>query len=307
MKNLKMKPFQIYFSMAFASLRVFSAMSSVDLPIQKSTVFREIKRTVDGTTLVQDVFFESPMGGLVSAYLVSPLNKKTSRGVVYLHPASGNRDSLLKMAIEISRKTLSAGILIDAPFSRPEPWKKKGGVENPEIEEEILNQTLQDLQCSIDVLSVLLSESKKQTIAYIGKNFGAAIGAVLTEKEKRISGWVLIAGLPSMADFWLLSEHPEAKNLRDSSSPEKFKKFIQVTRTFDAIQFIGKASPSSLLFQFGLEDDWMNQEQVYHYFQTASHPKEILWYKTGHDFHNTQADQDRIVWLEKFFGNASQQ
>jgi len=152
-------------------------------------------------------------------------------------------------------------------------------------------------------LDLLLSrpDIDPKRIGYIGLSFGAWMGAVLSGIENRVKTYILIAGIPSMTDFLRLNNHPNIVQIRKSLTPEQLENYLQVTAPLDAINFIGRASPASLFFQFAREDEAISESRALQYSQAASEPKLVRWYDAQHHniFVNKAAVYDRVEWLRK--------
>src|SRR5208282_948948 len=67
--------------------------------------------------MVRDISYASPKGGLVPAYLVTPIGKGRFAGIVFVHWGQGNRSEFLAEALALARRGAES-VLIDAPFNR---------------------------------------------------------------------------------------------------------------------------------------------------------------------------------------------
>ena len=70
----------------------------------------------------------------------------------------------------------------------------------------------------------------------------------------------------------------------------------------DAVHYIGRAAPSSVLFQFARQDKFISERQASRYVEAASSPKEVKWYDVGHEFNDLDSLVDRADWLHKEIG-----
>lgn len=256
---------------------------------------------------IRDVSYLSPYGGKVPAYLVVPTSEGPFPAVVFMHPGQGNRTSFLPEAEALALKGV-VSLLIAAPATRNHPPKDL-------TEEQILNlvietitnirqytQTVVDIQRGIDLL-YSFENIDVNRLAYIGHSFGATWGGVLAGMEERIKSYVLMAGFASVSEWHKTSEHPFAVLIRTKLTTEQFNKFISELEPLDAVHYIKKATPASLLFQFVYDDEFVPSNQADTYYSTASSPKEISWYETGHLFANCDAAyQDRTKWIIKQLG-----
>lgn len=256
---------------------------------------------------IRDVSYLSPYGGKVPAYLVVPTSDGPFPAVVFMHPGQGNRASFLPEAEALALKGI-VSLLIAAPATRNQPPKDL-------TEEQILHlvietvtsipqyrQTVVDIQRGIDLLYRFENIDVKR-LAYIGHSFGATWGGVLAGIDERINSFVLMAGFASVSEWHKTSEHPFAVLIRTKLTTEKFNEFISELEPLDAVHFIHKATPASLLFQFVHNDEFVPSNQADTFYSTASSPKEISWYETDHLFTNCDAAyQDRTQWIIKQLG-----
>ncbi|WP_289138694.1 S9 family peptidase [uncultured Brevibacillus sp.] len=256
---------------------------------------------------IRDVSYLSPYGGKVPAYLVVPTSDGPFPAVVFMHPGQGNRTSFLAEAEALALKGV-VSLLIAAPATRNHPAKDL-------TEEQILNllietvtsiqqytQTVVDIQRGIDLL-YRFENIDVNRLAYIGHSFGATWGGVLAGMEERIKSYVLMAGFSSVSEWHKTSEHPFAVLIRTKVTTEQFNEFISELEPLDAVHYIDKATPASLLFQFVHNDEFVSSSQADRYYSVASSPKNISWYETDHLFTNCDAAyQDRTQWIIKQLG-----
>lgn len=260
----------------------------------------------DGYT-VRDVSYLSPHGGRVPAYLVVPKTDGPFPAVVFMHPGQGNRTTFLAEAEALALKGI-VSLLIAAPALRNDYPKDLS-------EEQMLNlmvetitnigqytQTVIDIQRGVDLLCSLENIDINR-LAYIGHSLGATWGGVLAGVEERIKSYVLMAGFSSVSEWHKTSEHPLATLIRAKLSREQFNKFISELEPLDAIHYINKATPASLLFQFVHDDEFVPKHQADTFYSVANSPKEISWYKTDHLFTSCDsAYQERTKWIIKQLG-----
>ncbi len=241
---------------------------------------------------VQNYQYKSPMGGEVPSWLVLPENSRPRLGILFLHPASGDKNSFLEDATLLADRSRAACLLIDAPFKRP--GGGRGGLAQPELEERNLRQTLADMRRGIDILS---NQPGVREIHFVGRNFGAAMGGVLAGVESRVRRYVLTAGLPAMSEFWSTSDFPLARQARSKATPAQIEEFIWRTSPFDGVSHVGQASPARVLFQFGLKDDWIPEPVAQKYIGAASEPKTVRWYDADHEMRSPDVREDYFEFL----------
>lgn len=241
---------------------------------------------------LQDITYTSPKGGKVPAYLIIPQGTGPFAGVIFVHWGEGNRDEFIDEALELAPLG-TVSLLIDAPHVRPEPWTAPSNTPEDICESDI--QLVLDVQRGIDLL-LARSDIDRQRLGYVGHSLGATKGGIVAGIEKRLRAYVLMAGLPSLADYLRTSVHPAMVKLRTTTPSEEWEHLINLTEPLDAIHFVGNAAPAALFFQFARHDEYVTERDALWYEQVASSPKLTKWYETDHQF-NLEARQDRRAWL----------
>ena len=94
-------------------------------------------------------------------------------------------------------------------------------------------------------------------------------------------------------------DDPGLVELRKRLPKEQLEKYIEVTQPLDALNYVPRAAPVQLLFQFARFERFFSDAAMNRYFQAASEPKAVLWYDTGHDLNDIQTLLDRATWLQK--------
>jgi len=83
-----------------------------------------------GGVKVFDLTYVSPKGARVTAYLVVPTTKGPHAGLVFGHWGPGNRTEFLPEATLYARAG-AVCLLVDYPWVRPSPWRKKQDSDHP--------------------------------------------------------------------------------------------------------------------------------------------------------------------------------
>lgn len=253
---------------------------------------------------VYDVSYASPKGGRVTAYLVVPPGKGPFAGLLFGHWGPGNRTEFLPEA-RLYAEAGAVSILIDDPWVRPAPWRKKlYNFSHAEEDHETYIQAVVDLRRGIDVLSNHPGVDATR-LAYVGHSYGAQFGAILSAVDDRIKAAVLMGGIPDLAAIYLESDDPDFVELRASVSKEELESYLRVNACTDAIHYVPHAAPTQLLFQFAKHEKYFNEITMKRYANAASEPKSVKWYETGHDLNDVQALLDRAEWLEGKIGMGS--
>jgi dienelactone hydrolase len=244
-----------------------------------------------GQIAVHDLSYASPMGGRVTAYLVLPPGEGSFAGVLFAHPSDGSRNSFLEEAVWLAEAG-AVSLLVDSPWARPEPWQKDLDY-TPTNDRDMYNQEIIDLRRAIDLL-ISRQEVDPERIGFIGYSYGAHIGGVLSGVETRIKAYVFMAGVPSRSDRI-------PRRISSAIPADDFAAYLEATRPFDAIHYVGHAAPAALFFQCAREDEVITQETSQRFIDAGSQPKQVTWYDAGHGL-NDQARLDRALWLAEQIG-----
>lgn len=238
---------------------------------------------------VHDISYASQANGGVPAYLVRPPGTGPFPGVIFVHPAPGNRATFLDEAIMLAKQG-ALGLLVEAPWARGEAWGRTLG--QPESDRGAFINIAIDLRRAVDLL-ISRPDVDANRIGYAGHSFGALFGGVLSGVETRIQAFVLLAGTGSFTDIAVLS--------MPFLQGEALEAYRQAMTRIDPIYYVGHAAPSALLFQFGLQDEAFPREKVEAFAEAGSEPKLVKWYDADH-YLNDEARSDRIEWLRTRLG-----
>jgi len=238
----------------------------------------------DGVS-IQDVSYTGSGGERLQAYWVVPAGEGPFPGVIYVHPAPGDRTTFLEEAVLLGKQG-AASLVAEAPWAQREVFGPK--LAEPEAAREAFTRVVKDLRRAVDFL-VSRPEIDASRLAYIGHSFGALVGGVLAGVEKRLRAFVLMAGTGSFMDVVSL-------NMPFLEGPA-LDHYAQVMAPIDPIHYVARAAPSALFFQFGRQDDF-TRDQFERVTQAASEPKFVKWYDTGHYFQIAEAQKDRLDWLQ---------
>lgn len=220
----------------------------------------------------------------VLAYVVMPPGKGPFAGIVFMHwlgNTNGNRKEFLDEAVMLA-KIGSASILIEGRF----PWlivPHDVATDQTELIEQVV-----DLRRAFDVLLAQPGVDPRR-IGYVGHDFGAMYGSILSGVDKRAKTYVLMAGTTSF-NTWFLQYWSPATGAAERQA------YAQVMSVFDPVRYVNHAAPAALLFQFANQDSFIPKDVASQFFAAASEPKTIKWYDTLHQL-NDEARNDRDQWL----------
>jgi len=165
-------------------------------------------------------------------------------------------------------------------------------------------QTVIDLRRAVDVVLSRPGVDPKR-IGFVGHSFGATWGGVLAGVEKRIKAYVLMAGLPDIADFSKTGS-PQRDEMNEMArkqfGEEKIKNYVAMISAIAPYRFIGHAPPATVFMQFAEKDDFISPKVAKQYYDAASQPKVEKWYYCGHELNEPKALADRVDWLKEQLG-----
>lgn len=233
---------------------------------------------------VHDISYTSRANDRIPAYLVRPPGTGPFPAVIFVHPAPGNRATFLDESVILAQQG-ALGLLVEAPWARGEAWGQTLG--KPEGDRRAFIDIAIDLRRAVDLLTSR-PDVDANRIGCVGHSFGALFGGVLSGVEKRIRAFALLAGTGSFTDIAILS--------MPFLQGEALEAYAQAMTRIDPIYYVGHAEPSSLFFQFGLQDEAFPREKVEAFAEAGSEPKLVKWYDADH-FLNDAARDDRIEWL----------
>jgi dienelactone hydrolase len=268
-----------------SAAQLFAYDRSVAIDVKEDSA-----QTRDGI-LIRDAHFAScsPKHGQVQFYVVRPAGDGPFPGVLFFHwlgRPKGNREEFLDEARQLAREGV-VSLLLQGYF----PWKEDP-VNGPTDRQQVIEQTIDTRRA----LELLLREHGIDTkrIAFVGHDYGAMLGAIVSGIESRVSTYVLVAGMGNFGDwslkYWPATEANGEKAYRDALDP------------VDPVHFVPHAAPASLFFQFANDDKYISKETAEAFSGAASDPKTIRWYDTQHEMSIPGVQNDRHEWLSLHLG-----
>ncbi len=265
------------------SLRIFAYDQESPLNLEEAGVEHR-----NGLS-IHDISYAGLADGRIRAYLVEPAGNGPFAGIVFVHPGPGSRSDFLEEA-EILARAGAICLLIDAAWANgPEFGKRASGP--PEEVRDWFIQIAIDLRRALD-LFVSLGNVDRDRIAFVGHSIGALFGGILCgEDNERIKASVLMAGVGSFTDVAVMN--------MPTLAGEELERYRRIMEPIDPVNYVKHASPCSLFFQFGLQDNLFAREKFLDYYRAASEPKSMQWYDADHFRLNEVGRSDRVEWLER--------
>jgi dienelactone hydrolase len=188
------------------------------------------------------------------------LTKERNPCVLMLHQATGDMNTFLPEAIELSKLGITCALL-EAPYSRKRNTISPRGLVNPENERRIWDQTCEELD-EISELLIRLHGCRADKIGFVGLNLGGSVGVYWAGKQSRPLIAVAIAGaIPDLTSFWLESSHPVARSSREQAGIQQ-RLFKETMQDLDLIVTLPKIQETQVLVQIGKQDDWISAESL---------------------------------------------
>jgi dienelactone hydrolase len=190
-------------------------------------------------------------------------------------------------------------ILVDPPSFRPQNAGPRGILTFTEQDREEQIQLIIDLRRAIDLL-MARPDVDPGRIAYLGVSYGGAMGGMLAGIEHRLQACVLVVG-----DGGLVTHvtNPENLTMSPDEFSEEYDAWIDAMWSIEPIHYVNHASPTALLFQNAVRDQYVNVEDAIRYHGVASEPKHVIWYDSEHWPLPDEAIMDSARWLQQFIGS----
>jgi dienelactone hydrolase len=242
----------------------------------------------DDGVIVRDVNYAALTTGRgrIKAYIVTPAGKGIFPGVLFFHwlgEPNGDRNEFLSEATALGKRGI-VSLLIQGYF----PWSVEPT--DGEIDRKrVIDETI-EVRRALDLLLAQPQVDQKR-IGYVGHDYGAMFGAILSGVEKRVKTYVFVAGMGNFGD-WSLKYWSEPKKKGEET-------YRRIMKAVDPINYISRAAPSSVLFQFSKTDKYISAATANAFSDAAGNPKQIIWYDTDHAMNLDAVRKDRSDWLTR--------
>ncbi len=252
----------------------------------KPLAVSEKSKDSQGAITIHQISFAGAGGQAVQGDLLVPSGKGPFPAILYVHwlgdPQTSNRTQF-RLEAQAMVEHGAVALLVDMPWSKPHWFRDRQMADDYDFSK----RQVKSLRRAIDVLAQRPEVDRKR-IGYVGHDFGATYGSILVGVDSRVRCAVLVAGTPVLSDWFLLGSKLDGK-AREA--------YIKKMAPLDPINYVGKAKGVPVLFQFATRDEYVTKEKAELFANSASAPKELRWYDTGHEM-NAQAATDRVAWLE---------
>jgi dipeptidyl aminopeptidase/acylaminoacyl peptidase len=245
-----------------------------------------------GDVQVEDISFRTLLGGRTLAYRVVPPGKDRMPGALFVHwynPESmtSNRTQFLNEAVELARHGL-VSLLVATPWSNPKFYNDR----DVSLDYEFSVQEVKDLMRDMDVL-LSYPRVDPGRVAYVGHDFGAMYGMVMTGVDQRASVAAFQAGNSRFGEWFLY-------NQTKLSGQEK-QQVVDRLAPLDPVRFVGRLAGKPVLLQFSKKDFYVPMDRAQALVDATQEPKQVIYYDADHEL-NQQAVRDRIAFLREKLG-----
>jgi len=246
--------------------------------------------TTQGATTVQDVTFTDAAGtGRIHANLVLP-SAPDGSAVLFVHwlgddPKATNLEEFKPDALALAAKGTTS-LLIDAPWQQP-TWFDK--IRTPATDYADSIAEVKNLRRSLDVLLATRGVDPHK-LAYVGHDFGAMYGAVLSGVDPRPAYYVLAAGTTTFSQWFLLGAKPA-----DQAA------YVASMQPLDPLPYLARSQARGFLLQFAQHDAYIPIAKAQAFAAAAPEPKRIIFYNADHALATPAARTDRLAWLNAHF------
>lgn len=265
-------------------LDLFAYDRAAPLDLQSSPIGGE------GGVAIHQISYASPRGGRVTGRLFVPQGSGPFAGVVLAHGAPGNAEAFTGRAVYIARHG-AVVIAIDAPFNR-----RPGGPMTLTPQDSVEQvQLIVDLQRAVDVL-LARPDVDGARLAYVGRSYGGATGALFAGVERRLKTYVLASADGGITTRFTGPGAPTPP----PGQEERARAWLAAMQPIEGLRFVGRAN-APIFFQNGRQDPVVTPERAEALHAAATGQKEVRWYDAAHAL-NPAAYVDQLRWLSEKVG-----
>jgi uncharacterized protein len=251
-----------------------------------------VVRSIDGIE-VRAFRFVSPRGGEATGLLFVPPGDGPFAGVLLQHGMPADARYMTPQAVYLARHG-AVVLALDAPFAR----RTGPPIHMTPADSAEQVQLIVDLQRATDVL-LRREDVDPDRLAYVGRSYGGAMGALLAGVEQRLKTYIL-----SVADGGLISHTIGADGRRDPPKGvpnAQWQAWLRAMYPIEPIHFVHRATPASVLFQSARQDHNVPAADAEALHRAAPQPGTVKWYDAGHAL-DAQAHVDQLEWLHQRIG-----
>ncbi|MEI9887173.1 MAG: hypothetical protein WDN08_18360 [Rhizomicrobium sp.] len=246
-------------------------------------------RTLEKGVVAQDVSFTAPNGHKVSGEIIRGTGKGSHPGLLFVHwlgePATTNHTEFEPDAIALARKG-AVSLLIDTMWAAP-GWFESVGPDAAK-DGKLAEAQVIEMRRALDLL-LAQDGVDAARIGFVAHDFGAMFGALMANADLRPKAWVLMAAVPTLAEWYRLGKAKAAY-------PD-LPGYSAAMARYDIGAGLRALSGKALLFQFATKDYFVPEAKALTFIGLAPGPKTAIFYDGDHDLAVPAARRDRDAWL----------
>ncbi len=226
-------------------------------------------------------------GRLVDALLWQPAHVTGRHGaVLFAHwlgqAAKSNPAEFAPDAVALAQKGITS-------LSVQEPWSDATWFEKlraPATDYDMSIGVVKDLRAALDVLAAQ-PQVDAENLAFVGHDFGAMFGAIMSGVDPRPHYYVFIAGTATLREWYALDER----------KPADLDAYTQSMSRLDSGLYLSQATAQGYFFQFARKDGYIPLERAFAFFNGAGEPRTMTIYDATHSMQSKAILADRLAWL----------
>lgn len=256
----------------------------------------ELRDSVEGEregVSIHRVSFASPGGGRATGRLFVPRGAGPFAGVVLGHGLPGSSETFIGRGVYIAKHG-AVVIAVDAPFNRrpgpPITLTPRDSAEQVQL--------IQDLQRAVDVLAARRDVDAGR-LAYVGRSYGGATGALLAGVERRLKTYILAVADGGITTRFTAPGAPPPPQGQE----ERSRAWLAAMQPIEGIRFVHRAN-GTILFQNARRDQFVSVDRAEALHRAAGPGHVVKWYDTEHAL-DAAAHVDQLAWLHEKIGTAA--
>ncbi len=226
-------------------------------------------------------------GHTADALLWQPARGTGAHGaVLFVHwlgePQTSNPSEFARDAAALAQRGVTS-LSIQEPWSQPS-WFTE--LRAPATDYEMSIGIVKDLRGALDVLAGQPRVDPRK-MAFVGHDFGAMFGAIMSGVDSRPRYYVFIAGTATLREWYAL----------DPRKPADSDAYLQQMSSLDSSAYLSQASALGYFFQFARRDRYIPLDRAFAFFDAAPEPRTLAIYDATHAMESDVISQDRLAWL----------
>jgi dienelactone hydrolase len=268
----------------------FSALvHQFDYDTHESLHIQEVGVTQQEGASIHDITYVS-QGQTVSAYLVTPAGQGPFAAALFVHwldnAPTANRTEFLQEAVKLAQK----GVVSLLPQGLY-PW-----IEAPQgIGHDCAATILQTIVFRRGLDLLLANKTvDRQRVAFVGHDYGAMYGAILSGVEKRFTAFDLMAPTARFSNW-------NVPFFLDTLTPQQRLDYTVATAAIDPMNYVGHAE-RPIFFQYARQDVFVSLADVNNLLEVTGETATFKVYQADHSLTDGLSQQDRLTWLSGQLG-----